>query len=925
MKKSYTIQHLILLLLLFASSSLFAQKTVSGKITDAKGDGMAGVSILEKGTSNGTISDANGSYSLKVNDKGTLVLSFIGMKSVEIAVGSASSFDAQMQEDGLLGDDLVVTATRQPVRKLETTTAIDIVSAKQLQNNRPEGIAEAVRNVPGLFITNAQGRFRGNIYTRGFPDGSGNGLIYTTMQLDGLPTLATPARPADFNFGLDDGVDRVEVVRGGAATLFGRSAAAGVVNVITKTGGTTHTGGVRMTTYNKNVSRNEAGVDYRVDFNANGPISNKLRYNVAGFYLKDRGYRDLGHPDIGGQVRANLDYMFGNNSKLRVYAGYTNIAIQNMIDIPYDLSTFKPKSDWKTTDSYYDANLDTISYRVVHNLERGNPAAGKDTITRTVQAANKDGNYARGVMAGLKLDWNIGNGFSLTEHFRTTNYNEGTKFNLGSSNFFNGSPALGSGVGAVGGAQFRLIIDGDAVEKSTMNELRLSKSVDLGNSKHQFTIGHYYSREDYSPETYSLSFWADANKAKLAFGSPSRFFTSAALNPFATRLGGRSRIEHYFEDVNAVFFGDEAKFGDRLTANLGVRYDALKLTMEGYNRVDTIIKRDTTHSDWSASLGLNYKLDKRSAIYGNLTRAFRMPDYSAYTVLAWNAATQRYTNAPDGIKKNEIITNLDLGYRTGFGDFGLDAAIFYTHIENRLAVFYENGVGISKPQGTNTIRGMELGLTYAPASVQGLLLRTNFSYQKGVYDEFNIAVGSAKVNNKWTYNVNTDGNLYGNTIVKQADSVATVPATATTPAIASKPAVYSIDLKGKQLPGVPSTVFNFIGSYDSRFFGVNASYNLSANIYADATNIIKTPAYHTINTGIYGRYQLKNKSEVRIDFLIKNLVNSDDVFRILYLSESDALLTRKQTDPTLAAATSGYVTGIPQLPRRFLITLGYKF
>ena len=259
------------------------------------------------------------------------------------------------------------------------------------------------------------------------------------------------------------------------------------------------------------------------------------------------------------------------------------------------------------------------------------------------------------------------------------------------------------------------------------------------------------------------------------------------------------------------------------------------------------------------------------------------------------------------------ITNLDLGYRTGFGDISLDAAIFYTHIENRLAVFYENGIGISKPQGTNTIKGIEMGLTYAPSAVKGLLLRSNFSYQKGVYDEFNIAIPASKVNGKWVYNVDPTGNLYGNTIDKQADSTTT------------KAAAYSVNLKGKQLPSVPSTVFNLIGSYEGKNFGVNASYNLSAGIYADATNIIKTPVYHTINTGIYGRYVLKSKGEIRIDFLIKNLINSDDVFRLLYVSENTDVLARKQIDPTLASATSGYVSGIPQLPRRFLISVGYRF
>jgi outer membrane receptor protein involved in Fe transport len=913
MERKYGKQSIIVFLWVCMSSMLYAQKTVSGKVTDGTGAGLAGVSVIERGTKNGIVSDASGNYTLAVGEKATLVFSFIGMNTVELAIGNSSTVDVKMEEGENMTDDLVVTATRQPIRKLDATTAIDIVSAKQLQNNRPEGIAEAVRNVPGLFVTNAQGRYRGTIYTRGFPDGSGNGMIYTTMQLDGLPTLATPARPADFNFGVDDGVERIEVVRGGAATLFGRSAAAGVVNVITKTGGTKHSMSAKMTTYNKNVSRSESGVDYRVDLAASGPLSKNLRYNVAGFYLKDRGYRDLGYPDVGGQVRFNIDYLFGKGSKLRVYSGYTDMAIQNMIDIPYDLSTFKPKSDWKPTDSYYNANLDTISYRVAHNKERGNPAAGLDTITRTVQAANKDGNYARGSMSGLRLDWQIGGGWSLSEHFRYNRFNEGTKFNLGSSNFFKATPALGAGVGAVGGAQFRLIIDGDAKERSTMNEIRLSKQLDIGNSTHRLSIGHYYSREDYSPETYSLSWWASANKDSLKFGSPSRFFQTAALNPFATRFGGRSRIEHYFEDVNAVFFGDEAQFGNKLSVNFGARYDALSLKMQGFNRADTIITRDTTHADWSASLGLNYKLGGRSAVYANFTRAFRMPDYSAYTVLTWNAATKRYTNAPDGIKKNEIIQNVDVGYRTGVGDVGIDAALFYTHIENRLAVFYENGVGISKPQGTNTIKGIEFGLTYTPSNIRGLLIRGNFSYQKGVYDEFNIAVGSAKVNNKWVYNVDPKGNLYGNTIDTQADSTTT------------KAAVYSINLKGKQLPSIPSTVFNLVGSYDSKYFGINASYNLSAGIYADATNIIKTPNYHTVNAGLYGRYELKNKSELRIDFLVKNLINSDDVFRLLYLGESDAVLTRKQIDPTLASATSGYVTGIPQLPRRFLVTLGYKF
>ena len=367
----------------------------------------------------------------------------------------------------------------------------------------------------------------------------------------------------------------------------------------------------------------------------------------------------------------------------------------------------------------------------------------------------------------------------------------------------------------------------------------------------------------------------------------------------------------------AVFIGDEAKIGQDLTINAGFRYDRLNLDMEGYNNATFTVYRDTSHADYSASLGLNYLIGKRSAVYANATRAYRMPDYSAYSVLGvtYNATTfaPTYRNAPNGISKNEIIQNAEIGYRTGFGDLGIDFAGYYTNIANRLAVFYENGVGISKPQGTNSIRGLELGLTYAPSQVRGLLLRGNMTYQKAQFEDYNLPIGASKVAGKWTYNVDPNGNLYGNTIEKKADSTAT------------SSAIYFINLKGKQLPGVPALLANLIGSYDSKFFGVNVNYNLVSQVYYDATNIVKAPDVHTVNAGMFGRYFLKNGNEIRLDFLVKNLINSDNAFRILYLNENDTALRQKQKDATLAAATSGWVSGIPQLPRRFLVTLSYKF
>src|ERR1044071_5268711 len=81
---------------------------VTGKVVDEAGNGMAGVNIVEKGTTNGTSSDGEGKYNLEVNDDATLVFSFIGYKSVEQPVGGRSTIDISMEEDRSVLDPVQV-------------------------------------------------------------------------------------------------------------------------------------------------------------------------------------------------------------------------------------------------------------------------------------------------------------------------------------------------------------------------------------------------------------------------------------------------------------------------------------------------------------------------------------------------------------------------------------------------------------------------------------------------------------------------------------------------------------------------------------------------------------------------------------------------------------------------------------------------
>ena len=108
MIKFYLLRSLLFGLLL-CSLQAWAQINVTGKVTSgADNDALPGVSILEKGTSNGTVTDADGNFSISVNENAVLVFSFVGYSSQEIPVGGRTSVDVVLAEDVTALDVVVV-------------------------------------------------------------------------------------------------------------------------------------------------------------------------------------------------------------------------------------------------------------------------------------------------------------------------------------------------------------------------------------------------------------------------------------------------------------------------------------------------------------------------------------------------------------------------------------------------------------------------------------------------------------------------------------------------------------------------------------------------------------------------------------------------------------------------------------------------
>ncbi len=220
------------------NSTAIVQQKITGIITDAQGEPLPGASINEKGNiTNGTQSDFDGKFSLSVADPNTtIVISYIGFKTKEIALSGKTNFTIVLNEDADTLDEIVIVGYGTQ-KKVNLTAAVSQVGS-EIFENRPT--ANAVRSlqgtVPGLIITNsASGGEPGasaNINIRGFVTSGGTGTLSNASPLvlvDGIEMSLNNIDPED--------IESVSVLKdAAAASIYGSQAAAGAIIVTTKSG-----------------------------------------------------------------------------------------------------------------------------------------------------------------------------------------------------------------------------------------------------------------------------------------------------------------------------------------------------------------------------------------------------------------------------------------------------------------------------------------------------------------------------------------------------------------------------------------------------------------------------------------------------------------------------------------------------------------
>ena len=358
------------LVLMFAFSMVLEAQVifVTGVIRDAStGDPIIGANIIEKGTTNGTITNFDGEFGLSVQSNGTLLIKYVGYKDVEVAVAGQRTHVIKMTEDAVMLGEVVAIGYGSQTKK-ELTGSIASVKAEDF-------VQGVVSNPMGLI----QGKVAGlTIIKNGGDDPAQNSY---QVQLRGVGSLKGNAEPlyiidgvpgGDLSAVLPSDIESIDVLKdGSAAAIYGTRANHGVILITTKRGkvgrstveysGTASTGFIakrpRVLTaqeYRDYMVANSNGVDLGGSTNwldqiVRVPFNNTHAISMAGGtenfnYRSSISYRNLqglaknsGYEEMNGRFAANQK------------------AMNNKLEISYDFSYTSSNRDWTDYDIFNQA------------------------------------------------------------------------------------------------------------------------------------------------------------------------------------------------------------------------------------------------------------------------------------------------------------------------------------------------------------------------------------------------------------------------------------------------------------------------------------------------------------------------------------------------------------------------------------------
>ena len=216
------------LALLLVSTIMYAQSEISGTVVDASGETIIGATVMEKGTSNGTITDFDGNFTIKVSEGTILVVSYIGYQTQEVP--AQQGMKVTLKDDAEVLQEVVVTGY-QVQRKSDLTGSVGVVETKDFKSSNTDPMASLQGKVPGMTIrTSGSPSGEADVHIRGI--GSMGGSSTTPLYIvDGMPYSGS------LNSLNANDIETMQVLKDAAsASIYGSRAANGVIVITTKKG-----------------------------------------------------------------------------------------------------------------------------------------------------------------------------------------------------------------------------------------------------------------------------------------------------------------------------------------------------------------------------------------------------------------------------------------------------------------------------------------------------------------------------------------------------------------------------------------------------------------------------------------------------------------------------------------------------------------
>uniref|UniRef100_UPI0032167E11 SusC/RagA family TonB-linked outer membrane protein n=1 Tax=uncultured Draconibacterium sp. TaxID=1573823 RepID=UPI0032167E11 len=250
MKKTLVFVCMALVLCLWANQTIAQTKTISGVVKDPDGATLPGANVIQKGTTNGTITNINGEFTLKVPEEAVVIVSFIGLETLELPVAGKAVLNVQLKASSQNIDE-VVAIGYQTVHKRDVTASVTSIGAEDLENIPVTSVSSLLATqstgIQNVTISGAPGA-RGGIMVRGNTSISGDLNANTAFSnplyvVDGVQTSLEDlagynVSNMDFLASLNPAdIESIDILKdASAAAIYGSRGANGVIIINTKKG-----------------------------------------------------------------------------------------------------------------------------------------------------------------------------------------------------------------------------------------------------------------------------------------------------------------------------------------------------------------------------------------------------------------------------------------------------------------------------------------------------------------------------------------------------------------------------------------------------------------------------------------------------------------------------------------------------------------